>query len=410
MAQYKVPQDVEAEDKLLGPFTFRQFIYLVVGAILLAVAWGLFQLLPFLAILPIPLAVFFIVLALPLRKDQPMEVYLAALISFYLRPNKRIWTSGQRESTIKITAPKTVEKPRTRNISEEEAGHRLRFLSELVDTEGMSIRNTGSSMRDEYVAEANQVEDILDDNSNFSLNQMIENEQNTRHDQLVNQMRAAISRTENLTAPQAPQTPPAYTPQPIQQAANYSIPSAANPTVAAQMQNLANNDSFSVATLSQQANRVQGTQSAIAAQQAAAFQQFERSQQNRYQAYQPQPQTYTQPVAQPVAQPAPQPMAMPQPAMPSAPTSGNPNGLKMPVFTPDPNNLARKAHDNLQYQAFGSDTMNELANYKNQQAAVPRPSAPLPPMLNEFEAKVDNGRNAILDKFKNEGPEISFHN
>ena len=408
MAQYKVPQDVEAEDKLLGPFTFRQFIYLVVGAILLAVAWGLFQLLPFLAILPLPLAIFFIVLALPLRKDQPMEVYLAAVLSFYLRPNKRVWTSGQRESTIKITAPKTVEKPRTRNISEEEAGHRLRFLSELVDTEGMSIRNNGSSMRDEYVAEANQVEDILDDSSNFSLNQMIENEQNTRHDQLVNQMRAAISRTESLTTSQAPQTPPAYTPQPIQQAANYSIPNAADPTVAAQMQNLANNNSFSVATLSQQANRVQGTQSAIAAQQAAAFQQFEQSQQNRYQAYQPQPQAYTQPVAQPAPQPAPQPM--PQPTMQTMPTGSNPNGLRMPVFTPDPNNLARKAHDTLQYQAFDSRTMDELANYKNQQAAAPKSNTPLPPMLNEFEAKVDNGRNAILDKFKNEGPEISFHN
>jgi hypothetical protein len=172
------------------------------------------------------------------------------------------------------------------------------------------------------------------------------------------------------------------------------------------MQNLANNNSFSIATLQQQANRVQGTQSAIAAQQAAAFQQFEQSQQNRYQAYQPQPQAYAQSAPQPqtYAQPAPQPMSQ------SMPTGTNPNGLKMPNFTPDPNNLARHAHDNLQYQAFGSETMNELANYKNQQAAAPQSNTPLPPMLNEFEAKVDNGRNAILNKFKSEGPEISFHN
>ena len=27
MAVYKVPQDVEADDKLIGPFSFRQFIY-----------------------------------------------------------------------------------------------------------------------------------------------------------------------------------------------------------------------------------------------------------------------------------------------------------------------------------------------------------------------------------------------
>ena len=47
MAQYKVPQDVEADDKLLGPFNFRQFIYLLIVAALIALAWALGQLFPF---------------------------------------------------------------------------------------------------------------------------------------------------------------------------------------------------------------------------------------------------------------------------------------------------------------------------------------------------------------------------
>ncbi|TAL14698.1 hypothetical protein EPN95_02230, partial [Patescibacteria group bacterium] len=33
MAQYKVPQDVEADDKLIGPFSFRQFVYLIIVAL-----------------------------------------------------------------------------------------------------------------------------------------------------------------------------------------------------------------------------------------------------------------------------------------------------------------------------------------------------------------------------------------
>ena len=105
MAQYKVPQDVEADDKLLGPFNFRQFIYLLIVAALIALAWALFQLFPIFAILPIVPAIFLLILALPLRKDQPMETYVAALISFYTKPNKRFWNPGQRESTIQITAP-----------------------------------------------------------------------------------------------------------------------------------------------------------------------------------------------------------------------------------------------------------------------------------------------------------------
>ena len=90
MAEYKVAQDVEAEDKLLGPFSFRQFIYLIVVAIAGALAWGLAQIFVGLAIIPLPIILFFGALALPLRKDQPMEIYLAAIVSFYLKPRKRL--------------------------------------------------------------------------------------------------------------------------------------------------------------------------------------------------------------------------------------------------------------------------------------------------------------------------------
>lgn len=58
MAVYKVPQDVEADDKLIGPFSFRQFIYLIIAAIAIALAWGLSQLFIPLAIIPLPIIIF----------------------------------------------------------------------------------------------------------------------------------------------------------------------------------------------------------------------------------------------------------------------------------------------------------------------------------------------------------------
>ena len=91
MAVYKVPQDVEAEDKLLGPFSFKQFIFLLIAVASIAIAYGLSRILLPLAIIPLPVVIFFGTLALPLRKDQPMEVYLAAIISFILKPKKRLW-------------------------------------------------------------------------------------------------------------------------------------------------------------------------------------------------------------------------------------------------------------------------------------------------------------------------------
>ena len=97
MAEYKVPQDVEADDKLLGPFTFRQLIYLFITGGLIALAFFLFQIFPLLAVIPLPFIFFFSILALPLKKDQPMETYLAAIVSFRLKPNKRLWNPGQRD-------------------------------------------------------------------------------------------------------------------------------------------------------------------------------------------------------------------------------------------------------------------------------------------------------------------------
>ena len=91
MAQYKVPQDVEADDKLIGPFSFRQFVYLLIAAGLIALAVAFFQIFPLLAIIPVPFILLLAALALPLKKDQPMETYLAAVVSFYLKPNRRIW-------------------------------------------------------------------------------------------------------------------------------------------------------------------------------------------------------------------------------------------------------------------------------------------------------------------------------
>ena len=202
MAQYKVPQDVEADDKLLGPFSFRQFVYLLIAAGCIAVAAALFQIFPLLAIIPVLPALFFIVLALPLKKDQPMETYLAAIVSFYLKPRKRTWVPGQRESTITITAPKVVDNDvRTRDITGEEATHRLSFLANIVDTEGRAIKGMGGNnpVSDELVAEANAATDMFETTHFDNLENTIVKDENARHEEVMREMRAAIAKTEQMT-------------------------------------------------------------------------------------------------------------------------------------------------------------------------------------------------------------------
>ena len=291
MATYKVPQDVEAEDRLLGPFTFRQFVYLLIAAIAGALAAALFQIFPLLAILPLPVIIFFLILALPLKKDQPMETYLAAIVSFYMKPNKRFWRPGQGETTIQITAPKIVEKSRTRDISEEEASHRLSFLSNLVDSEGYAIRgNHNGNFTENFIADTEDVNDFMDDSQNQNLINLMQKEKVARHAEIINQMKAAINNTENAMGPatisshqatlgsnpfaQNQTIPNQITPNPFiqnQTTPNQSAPNsfAQNQTVQnantlanrnqsilnSNYQNLANNQNFSINTISKEANR-----------------------------------------------------------------------------------------------------------------------------------------------------------
>ena len=281
MAQYKVPQDVEADDKLIGPFSFRQFVYLLLAGGLIALTVGLFQIFPVLIIIPIPFILLFVVLALPLKKDQPMETYLAAVLSYYLKPHNRVWTPGQRESTIDIAAPKVAEdENNSRDITSDEVTRRLSFLAEIVDSEGRSINNKGTSqVNEDLIMEANTITDMFETGHFDRLETTIAKDENERHETVMKEMRQAIAATGNETprkeegislriAPAVEKRREELEPlgligsandRPVE---NLSISrsedfkkdatSDAKPSII----ELANNDDFSVATIAKEANRM----------------------------------------------------------------------------------------------------------------------------------------------------------
>ena len=195
MAVYKVAQDVEADDKLIGPFSFRQFVYLIIVAMAIGLAWALSRLFIGLAIIPLPIVLFFGALALPLRKDQPMEIYMAAIVSFYLKPHRRLWQPDGIESLVEITAPKVVEVQRAKNLSQTEAERRLSYLADIADSQGWAIRHVaqptaGSAMFTDAYFSAQQTEDVLDENGGIArnLNVMIDQADAKRHQDMLARM------------------------------------------------------------------------------------------------------------------------------------------------------------------------------------------------------------------------------
>ncbi|MDB5183904.1 MAG: hypothetical protein JWO07_585 [Candidatus Saccharibacteria bacterium] len=197
MAVYKVPQDVEADDKLIGPFSFRQFIYLIVVAISMAGAWGLSQLFIPLAIIPLPIIIFFAALALPLRKDQPMEAYLSAVVSFYfLKSRKRFWIPDGIDSFVTIIPPKDADRILTKDLNEDEATKRLGYLADLVDTHGWAIRGAGTvdtSINKDLYYESQQTPDMYDASSPAAqkLAQQLDKGANAQKKEAITNMKAA---------------------------------------------------------------------------------------------------------------------------------------------------------------------------------------------------------------------------
>ncbi len=223
MAVYKVPQDVEADDKLIGPFSFRQFIYLIIVAGSGFIGWVLWQLFAPLAILVLPVIIFFGALALPLRKDQPMETYLAAIVSYYLKPHRRLWIPDGTQTFVEITVPKVIEVKRTKDLSEDEAEKRLSYLASIVDSRGWAVRGTQdqmnagpTSMNADAYYEAQTAPDILDDSTGLGhdLETRLDQNDAKRHQDMLAQFRNQASGAATPIAPAPLATPQAMQPQP----------------------------------------------------------------------------------------------------------------------------------------------------------------------------------------------------
>lgn len=144
MATHKVPQDVEAEDKLVGFLSLRQFIIVLVGLGFGYLTFFFFtKVHPIAALLWVPPTLICLFLGLYQRKDQPVEVYLASALRFYFKPRKRRWDQEGYEERVVITAPEKIVKQYTKGFTGEEAVSRLDNLSRLMDSRGWTSKLIG---------------------------------------------------------------------------------------------------------------------------------------------------------------------------------------------------------------------------------------------------------------------------
>jgi hypothetical protein len=230
MATYKLIQDIEAEDKILGPLSLRQFIYGLISALFLYISFLVLNKgAPYLLILFLPPALFTGFFAFPFGGDQPTEVWALARIRFIIKPHKRLWDQSGVKELVTITVPKKVDRNLTNGLSTTEVKSRLSALANTIDSRGWAVKNVNvnlysqpnimaSDSSDRLISlgsmpqevpnyDVQAADDILDTTNNpiaQKFDSMIQQATQTHRQQLVDQMNAVV--------PERPQPAPAQAP------------------------------------------------------------------------------------------------------------------------------------------------------------------------------------------------------
>lgn len=136
MARFKVPQNLEMEDRIIANLTMWQFAYLVVGGMLTYAAYMKLPT-PLNLIVAAPLGFFTLAASLLKVNDQPFPKFFLSFLHYMITPRQRVWhKEGEEEHSLiqKEIAKKVDKKLQHKAVSPEE----IKRLAQVADSHGFS--------------------------------------------------------------------------------------------------------------------------------------------------------------------------------------------------------------------------------------------------------------------------------
>lgn len=135
MGQYKVPQNVETEDKILGPLSVKQFIYVIIAIMWAFLMWRVFSFAIVLAVIfALPVTGFFLLLGFGQREGVPFEDYVVAFFRFLIIPRRRVWMKDDSKDVLIQKAEKP--NPETLVAPKHVTTGQLKQLAAIIDAQG----------------------------------------------------------------------------------------------------------------------------------------------------------------------------------------------------------------------------------------------------------------------------------
>ena len=134
MAQFKVPQNIDMEDKIFGPLTLMQFIYLMAGGMVIYAAYELADTALF-WIIALPVAALTLSLTFIKIQDQPFSKFLTSAAFFFVKARQRYWQKDPLEEKFKQESlpQKTIKKEKKAEPKKIEKSE-LEKLASILDT------------------------------------------------------------------------------------------------------------------------------------------------------------------------------------------------------------------------------------------------------------------------------------
>jgi hypothetical protein len=144
----------------------KQFIFAAIAACFVFLAFMVATKIDIFAAIPfLPFILVFGILAAPLGRDQPTDIWLTAQIRFFLKPRKRIWDQSGIKELVTITAPKKEEKHYAKDLTQQEVKSRLKALADTIDSRGWAIKDVAVNMYSTPVLVAGDSDRLIDINS-----------------------------------------------------------------------------------------------------------------------------------------------------------------------------------------------------------------------------------------------------
>lgn len=170
----KIPQNIDKEDKLVGPLTLKQFLYILgAGSVIFIIhkyyVDGYLYFIEFIIISTL-IAALAISLAFLKINGRPFIIFLGHVITYVFAPKIRFWVTDNKTNIakLKITDFKTKTQSKSNQNIDTEHG-KVEKLARILDTGG---KINAEEMNDEH--EINTIEENKNDSATIENNLGVE--------------------------------------------------------------------------------------------------------------------------------------------------------------------------------------------------------------------------------------------